>query len=82
MLSQTNSAGSLALAQIQGGVCRLLYRLYCLQVLLQGVEMVGSPYWTLHVINSSRVQLRDLTIRGQMDMPNNDGESNNRPCMP
>ncbi|KXZ43270.1 hypothetical protein GPECTOR_96g736 [Gonium pectorale] len=42
-------------------------------VLIAGLELRDSAFWTLHVRESKRVRLHRLNISGDLDFPNNDG---------
>ena len=42
-------------------------------VTLSNLRILDSVFWTTHVINSSYVTLTDLYIRGDYNIPNNDG---------
>ena len=45
----------------------------CSDVTVADVALVGSPFWTLHLLNCSTVAVRNVTQRGDERFPNNDG---------
>jgi polygalacturonase len=42
-------------------------------IVVDGITMVGSPFWTFHLWNCSRVTVSQLTQLGDPRFPNNDG---------
>lgn len=42
-------------------------------ITLSNLHIIDSVFWTTHIINSSYVTLTDLYIRGDYNIPNNDG---------
>ncbi|GLI64175.1 hypothetical protein VaNZ11_007366, partial [Volvox africanus] len=49
------------------GVCRSS------DVLIANLTLRDSAFWTLHIRDSDRVLVQYLTVKGDMDFPNNDG---------
>jgi polygalacturonase len=45
----------------------------CTDVLIEGVSLIDSPFWTLHPLFSDTVIIRNLTITNPRDAPNTDG---------
>jgi polygalacturonase len=43
------------------------------EVSLRGVRLRNSPFWTCHILRSSRVSLEDVSIANPYDSPNTDG---------
>lgn len=42
-------------------------------VFINGVSLANSPFWTLHVLYSRNVEIKDVTITNPADSPNTDG---------
>lgn len=45
----------------------------CTAVLLEGITVLNSPFWTVHPVYCDNVIIRRLTIRNPHDAPNTDG---------
>ncbi len=45
----------------------------CRNVRVSGVTLRNAPFWTLHVLNSRDVSIRDVTILNPLHGPNTDG---------
>lgn len=45
----------------------------CTDVLLEGVTIMNSPFWTVHPLYSDHIVLRNITIVNPADAPNTDG---------
>lgn len=52
---------------------RLLGVVNSAYITLSNLQILDSVFWTTHVLNSSYVTLTDLYIRGDYNIPNNDG---------
>jgi polygalacturonase len=45
----------------------------CKDVLVEGVSLINSPFWTLHPLFCDTVVIRNITIANPHDAPNTDG---------
>jgi len=45
----------------------------CEDILLEGITLQNSPFWTLHPLFSKRVSIQQVTIINPKDAPNTDG---------
>lgn len=45
----------------------------CSNVLLEGVTIINSPFWTVHPLYSDGVTIRNVLIKNPADAPNTDG---------
>lgn len=45
----------------------------CSDVYVNGVRLENSPFWTLHVLYSRRIEIKNVSIRNPSDSPNTDG---------
>lgn len=52
---------------------KLLMFISCRDVVVHNITLDGSPFWTFHLLNSSRVFVSRLTSLGDPRWPNNDG---------
>jgi polygalacturonase len=52
---------------------RLLGVINSSQITLSNLRILDSVFWTTHILNSSHVTVTDVYIRGDYNIPNNDG---------
>lgn len=60
-------------AKIKHGRPRLITLLNCRNVLIEGLTLINSAFWTVHPIFSEDVTLTGLTILNPVPSPNTDG---------
>ena len=48
-----------------------LYR--CEDCRIEGITVVDSPFWTIHPVYCSRLEIRNVTVRNPYEAPNTDG---------
>ncbi|HEY9055178.1 MAG TPA: glycoside hydrolase family 28 protein [Rectinemataceae bacterium] len=51
----------------------LVQFLSCDRVVVEGVSLVNSPFWTLHPVFTSRLRVENVSISNPPDAPNTDG---------
>ncbi len=52
---------------------RSIFMRRCKNVVIQGIEIVNSPSWTIHPVESENLRFINVTIRNPWDSPNTDG---------
>ncbi len=62
-----------AMVAIQNGRPRLIHLSHCRDVLIEGVTLTNSPFWTIHPIFCQDVTITGVTIRNPVPSPNTDG---------
>ncbi len=45
----------------------------CFNVVIQGVKIINSPFWTIHPLYTNDITLKDLHIENPYEAPNTDG---------